>query len=286
MTSTELSTNVRESLQAKGGKRASRELYRNTSAQWTSAGSAQSVQARRLSRHVNWSATIERAVVEVLSFDAESDISVPLQYVEDPSCCSRLCTCCRQFFLGDDPAPPQYGRSQTLTNLANARPLKDGTCWKLNSGVDLGCTKNLADLQNWRRRRFFMQRSEGKLALLYISEKDDGTMQLGCILDDLKVKQPAAIQEMPIIQMTPLDTYVKMEIARNLHEYDLAFAEKEKYYTNEAYVEDIPESLYPVEIKWKDSSKQQQVVCIAFDTVKERKVWLNSMRMAMNMLGI
>lgn len=275
MATTELS-NLRQSL--KSANRSSREIQRSSIDR-----------PGRISHHVNWSATIEKAVVEVLSFDAESDVGVPLSFVEEPpeGCCGRLCSCCRQFFCGEDPTPrPTLGRSPTLVNLANARPLKDGLCWKLNSGVDLGCTKNLADLQNWRRRRFFMQRSDYKLALLYISEKDDGMMQLGCILDDLKVKQPAAIQEMPTIQMTMLEEDIQMQIATNLHEYDICFAEREKYYTNQEYLEDIPEALHPVAISWKDSSKEQQSLCIAFDDVKDRKVWLNSMKMAMNMLGI
>lgn len=246
----------------------------------------------RLSVHVRWQA-IDGACAEVLSFEAEPDIGVPLSFAsgeqppeDDEGCCERYCWLCAG--LRDFWRERQERRSaEEVEAFAFGRPLKDGLLWKLNSDVDTD-VEQMQDWTSWRCRHFFMSRSEGKLGLLYISEKQNGYMQLGAILHDFRDSRHneiAGLKEIEPVSLIPMSTQSTLRLGKTLHDYDLAFSEKEMYSTDEQYVREIPDKLYVIEITWKDYNKKSHTLHVGAKTSKDRVIWLKSMRIAMGLGG-
>merc|ERR1712224_446960 len=109
-----------------------------------------------------------------------------------------------------------------------------------------------------------------------MSEKENGTMQLGAILNDQE-DNAADIQQLASVAMVPLDAEALYQMSCNLHEYDLAFA-KAIYRTDEEYKAEIPQTIHPVSISWKDDRKRPQCLVLAMSSSKERTLWLRAIR--------
>lgn len=251
---------------------------------------------RRQSLHVRWQA-IDGACAEVLSFEAHPDVGVTISFSSsqapseerEEGSCGRCCCLCKGLF-SSAPQPGPAGRASVLEveSFAMGRPLKDGLLWKLNSDIETGDEAKLADWTSWRCRQFFMSRSVGKLGLLYISEKQNGFMQLGALLNDSRDRahpELAIVRELPVVSLEPLSAEETLQLGKTLHDYDLAFAEQELYSTDEQYVREIPDKLWPILIAWKDKHKKDFTLCLGAKNSKERVIWMKSMKIAMGLSG-
>lgn len=259
------------------------------------AGPQNSKEPPARQKSVRW-AIIDGACAEVLAFEPSPDVGVPVSFAssrsydenaDSPGLCSCICFCC--VTLKEVCFPP-VEVVDDLESFALGRPLKEGILWKLNSSVDREVDEGaqLNDLGSWRSRHFYMSRSEGKLGLLYISEKENGFMQLGALLQDFSAKsnkELAEIKELPTINITPISTQATLEMGKTLHAYDLAFSETEMYSTDEQYVREIPDKLFPIEIVWKDNANKQHNLILGAKNTKDRVIWVKSMRIAMGLCG-
>lgn len=221
------------------------------------------IDRKREKKKVNWNA-IDGACAEILQIEeSRPDISVVIRN-----------------FNQDEGRIEAPEIDVEVDGFGEGRALKDGLVWKLNADVQPTSEDTMGKLSSWRRRRLVLQRCQGKLGLLYISEKENGTMVLGAILQDAKNGRVASVRELPSIRLEPLDSAALYKLSRNLHEYDLAFA-CEKYRTDEEYEKEVPHTMQPITISWVDDAERPHRLVIGLPLSKERASWLKTMKDSM-----
>lgn len=209
---------------------------------------------------------IDGACAEIVTMEARAswkpEDSVKLTFIESPtggkctSAVTRLCNTitepCRNMMIPRECRPEMYGY-----------------LWKLNSSADQG-RKGLARMDSWRRRLFFLKESQGKLALTYISEKENGVMQLACILSGRAAA--ATVSAVPPVDLDPIPAQELRGICVQLHQYDLAFAENMVCSESE-YEDQVPRKFYAFSIKWTDASNIERKLVLSSPSEGEALSW-------------
>merc|ERR1711870_44131 len=119
---------------------------------------------------------VEQACVEIMKYKVSTvddefgaeDTHVKLSFCEEePSFCTK---CWHLWCAGDD----------DMLDVEEAHTWMEVTLWKLNSSADLEADG--PDILSWRRRLFYLQEYDNKLAMMYTSEKENGSLHLGCMV--------------------------------------------------------------------------------------------------------
>jgi hypothetical protein len=145
-----------------------------------------------------------------------------------------------------------------------------GYLWKLNSDAD-DTEECLRLIKNWRRRLFFLKESKGKQAMTYISEKENGVMQLACILTGRNTT--ATVSAVPPVQLDDIDDSSRRALQVAMHTYDLAFAENMVCPTEADYADQVPRRFYAFSVKWKDATNVERTLTLASPSEGEALSW-------------
>lgn len=136
----------------------------------------------------------------------------------------------------------------------HSRTAYDGYLWKLNSDKH---EEDMGNVMSWRRRQFYLQRNHDKLALMYTSEKENGVLQVSCLLataegagghlqenaKEVAVGEVSAkVQLLKVQPCTPMTEEIKNRVVNDLQTYDTAFGQKRFDYD---YERDLPTQFHP-----------------------------------------
>merc|ERR1712216_491948 len=113
--------------------------------------------------------------------------------------------------------------TEQATEFDAGKVLREGLAWKLNSDIDWTEASALSNPDDWRRRDFTLRRldKEGRGALLYVSEKNDGIMELAAILQKDKKAKPAKFESLPPATVAEMDAQKGRKVAARMYNYDL-----------------------------------------------------------------
>merc|ERR1712217_174132 len=127
--------------------------------------------------------------------------------------------------------------------------------------------------------RFFLMRDrEGKIGMMYVSEKNDGEMTLACALGVLGMKVTVDDTQPPV-ELDPLTPRTQFWAKQSLQTYDVAFNfEKKLRKEIEVYANLIPSTLYPFLIIWRDSSEVEHQLVLAAQDQEIKQMWVNYIR--------
>lgn len=213
------------------------------------------------SRRVTWR-EINGACAEVMQFEvADPSASCSLHRVgqqDSQRCSSAICAYFKELWnvIRNTPEEPEE------------RPDLSGYLWKLNADVEDDLDQ-LANIRNWRRRLFFLRLAQGRLALTYISEKENGMLHLACIFDP----DPASVTELPRISVSPITQEALHNLGNNMRQYDLAFVDF-SVFDEATYEEQAPQQLFPFKVVWKDQRSTEHSLLLATQSVFHRTTWL------------
>jgi len=152
-----------------------------------------------------------------------------------------------------------------------------GYLWKLNNTADCNSKEALADLKNWRRRIYVHRTNRRERVLAYISEKDDGSDKVACVLRNTRRKfGSVAVQAGPIVQLRELGRAERRRIVEDIQTYDTAFADLVGLRvpsSAEECEEDVPRRLYPLTFSWDYGGAKKSFV-VAATSQESRREWL------------
>jgi len=141
-------------------------------------------------------------------------------------------------------------RCRRLLSSATARPeevvtIMRGYFWKFNTGVELS-SESLGKLANWRRRIFCLQRKSATTVITYLSEKENGVLQLACVVQGAHFhicpwRQTCRVSRLPEpgVELEVPESS-REELYDSMRQYDVAFAGKAM---SSSYASLIPERL-------------------------------------------
>mmetsp|Transcript_21127 Transcript_21127/g.48285 ORF Transcript_21127/g.48285 Transcript_21127/m.48285 type:complete len:295 (-) Transcript_21127:122-1006(-) len=230
---------------------------------------------RQRKLQVTWD-KVDGACAELLLFQANKpDAGVPLQQ-QDPepespgfftvvcSTVSDFCSALRDLCCAlDDDEDDEQGRMK-------------GDLWKLNSGP-ASTMEGLNSLENWRRRLFCLLRSQGRIVLTYISEKENGMVHLASVLLD-NWGAIAEVEALPTVDMEPLSEESMKAVQFNLQDYDIAFVQPRRRRMDDYYRSMVPKRLYPFAIRWTDAEGVKRSTVLATHQRFYRNDWLQAIR--------
>lgn len=201
--------------------------------------------------------TLAQACAEVLTYQVSEDSQAGGEsYVKlfddasESSCCRR---CVRMLFPMFDLDDPSFVSEEIEDH---SHTWMQVPLWKMNSDVDFDT--GAADILNWRYRHFVMQECKSQLAMMYTSEKDNGSLHLGCVLYKDGEVVPWEIARKVTLNESDEDTQAK--VIRSMEEYDIAFSTRQHkaYYTTM-----VPAFLYPLKITWSDKMGVERQLVLA-----------------------
>lgn len=116
-----------------------------------------------------------------------------------------------------------------------------GYFWKFNTGVELS-SESLGKLANWRRRIFCLQRKSATTVITYLSEKENGVLQLACVVQGAHFhicpwRQTCRVSRLPGVELEVPESS-REELYDSMRQYDVAFAGKPM---SSSYASLIPE---------------------------------------------
>eukprot|EP00929_Paragymnodinium_shiwhaense_P124317 TRINITY_DN9952_c0_g1_i1.p1 TRINITY_DN9952_c0_g1~~TRINITY_DN9952_c0_g1_i1.p1 ORF type:complete len:317 (-),score=45.01 TRINITY_DN9952_c0_g1_i1:320-1270(-) len=211
---------------------------------------------RRLSKAVSW-VDIDGSCEEIFKFEVIS-----------PDACARL----NGELVGGSgraaavPRPRRAGLTSCFDICAEcfkperAALVRQGRLWKLNHEES-----KMEDLQSWRRRLFFLRRTSKDAAFVYISEKEDGSVILACLLHG-KGRKPGAvkIEELDPVRIDRVSKATKEWVTTAVTQYELAFSLDLGLNPLEEMADfEVPSMLYPISLSWEQTvkTKQGEEVC-------------------------
>lgn len=186
---------------------------------------------------------------------------------------TSVCTCWSGLMASMRPSPGSASRHRTraLQTQSNLGPRKEGLLWKLNSDAGLQLS-DLADLGNWRRRKFVLGQSSGSQrvpAMFYLSEKANLEKRLACILGE-----SSRYQVLSPVRLESLSTEATMKIRNSTHFYDLAIGQAPK---KSAVCDEIaPTHLFPLVLQCKNERMRQHILIVATPSEAARKDWVDA----------
>merc|ERR1712032_1368497 len=126
-----------------------------------------------------------------------------------------------------------------------------------NSDVDI--TEAGQNILNWRRRYFYLQEYGDQLALMYTSEKNNGTLHLGCIVS-AGGKDLSTRTALPGVKLGPIAKDDKKKLILAMKEYDLAFSCEQ---SKDFYEDTVPQELFPFAIEWETKRGKKKRMVLA-----------------------
>ncbi|CAE7770926.1 unnamed protein product [Symbiodinium sp. CCMP2592] len=157
-----------------------------------------------------------------------------------------------------------------------------GHMWKLNNNVE-PTAQNLRQISSWRRRLFLIEDGEGGVAMMYLSEKEDGLMVPGAMLRGRKkgTKSTAKLQKieaLPEVVLDPVADDMMYSTMNNIKQYEIAF-----FGGQGLNVKTLPEKLYPMRLRWTDGAGKEQQIMVASPEDVSRKAWMVVIRTSAGM---
>jgi hypothetical protein len=174
------------------------------------------------------------------------------------------------------------GCFQFLNDLGAAPSPEDGNTgwvgylWKLNSGVGES-PEELADMENWRRRQFFIRdhRVEGRM-LAYVSEKNGGSLQVCALLSGRGCA--TTVKQLPLIKLPENSEAQASHIRIQMMDYDCAVKYCDPRGTTDAdYAQDVPTQLFPCAIEWRDAQGDVHHTVVADVVQDDMRTWVEYM---------
>jgi len=173
---------------------------------------------------------------------------------------------------------------------AQSAVVQHGLVWKLRR-KPWYTLEHWKDIENWRRRDFFIKKTASnpsRVGILFVSEKDNGTMKVLATLkissdDGREFGKTAELEENDEVVFPPHDKSKLDSLCSDLYTYDLELG-KRKYKRPELYNVEVPNSLWPLSIKWENRDTNEVTTdVIGFREKAERKNWMNQLRESLGM---
>jgi len=159
-----------------------------------------------------------------------------------------------------------------------------GHLWKLNHDAE----NDMEDIRSWRRRLFFLRKCEQQTAFMYISEKDDGSVVLSCLLRGHgRESGDVCTEELDTVELPRISNADKNWAINNMHSYELAFTIDHGVTPLDEMDAQVPRMLYPISLSWEepsgdgssvDSEERYRKVVVAATSEVARKRWLNALK--------
>lgn len=231
--------------------------------------------ARRELRHDD----LEAAAVQLVRLAQKNTKVLPVDLpAERPAgLLGSLGSCCLTVCQSMPCVPRQDSHSQMTRRRKTA--YESGFLWKLNSGMDLssedGTASRTTHLKSWRRRLFFVLEPKqhlGDVAVVYISEKENGQVHLVALLAFQGVLR-SSVEELPPITVNALGKDSKFWSMSAMKQYDVALLAPSGLAADEDYEPEVPAELFPFAITWEDSAGAAQRCVLAGATAEERHRW-------------
>eukprot|EP00747_Dinoflagellata_sp_TGD_P186101 gnl/TRDRNA2_/TRDRNA2_42970_c0_seq1.p1 gnl/TRDRNA2_/TRDRNA2_42970_c0~~gnl/TRDRNA2_/TRDRNA2_42970_c0_seq1.p1 ORF type:complete len:319 (+),score=49.29 gnl/TRDRNA2_/TRDRNA2_42970_c0_seq1:86-958(+) len=253
--------------------------------------------------HVTWRDEVEGQITRLLSFsEASPHNSVPVASLPAfsealnkktvTSCLTGCWDLIKEFFvvgltpLPSDESPRKKKDERKRHEFSRwGRNEFEGALWKFrHRGSLTHSTEDEPTLQestcvaSWRERLFFLRWWEGRLALIYISEKDNGKLCLACILKG--AYQVAVVKKLQPVELKSLTGEEEYEVLNNMRLYNIAFkmptVGKHALRNRSSYEPVVPEKLYPILVRWVDDHGAEQLLVFAANSETARDKWLRT----------
>lgn len=179
---------------------------------------------------------------------------------KDSSCCFAFL---REIFM-----PPDDSLGGTLGNY--------GYLWKYASNR-AESPEELVNMNNWRRRLCFLRDHQvhGRI-LAYISEKEDGSLQVAAVLSSHR--KVARLHRLPVSRIKALSDPDRLKVQKDLRDYDVAFRHEDpRGKHDEDYMVDVPSQLHPCAIEWEDTMGEMHRVLLADSDPEILNRWMTYM---------
>lgn len=194
------------------------------------------------------------------------------------NCCSG-CAC----GAGDAGKAGDAAESSSRKTMRGGRrkssPSKDGLVfrqgylWKVNHEVcDDATLKQLANVRNWRRRNFYVVQNGEELVMVYISEKENGHLQLGVTFD---ASTKVEVAPDPVLLGT-ISQGTQDWARTGQQQYDIAFMGEKSMKMPSDY--EVPSELYIITIHWQDRDEVKHKLILGTDLQTDRDKWLRMLR--------
>lgn len=137
--------------------------------------------------------------------------------------------------------------------------------------------EELANMKNWRRRLFFLRDHQdlGRM-LAYISEKEDGSLQVAAVLSSQG--RVASLHRLSGSRVSALNNSDRLKVQKDLRDYDTAFRyEDPRGKHDEDYLVQIPSQLHSCAIEWEDTSGEKHRVVVADSDPGVLDRWMSCM---------
>jgi len=171
------------------------------------------------------------------------------------------------------------GRRPLRGTKVKDQPGLQGYLWKLNRDESNEPATDPASIRSWRRRLFMMRFTEGRLCLMYLSEKHDGLMSLACSLDGPEAA--GCVRELPAVELEPMSPDTRYWARSNLQQYNVAFGfdtTSGKQRPMEEYEKYLPPRLCPFAISWRDAQGMEQRLVVATPEQGATSQWVQSIK--------
>jgi len=198
-------------------------------------------------------------------------------FEQGKSCCALTQMFCLECFASPATNNRRKKKKKTVPGI-------QGHLWKLNSEIDFDIDEapeaaEVRDLKSWRRRYFLCKDRSDKIAVMYVSEKNDGEMTLACALGIIgtKVSVKETTSPIELDAITPETLYWAKG---SLKSYDVAFGFDNKVGKKDlsAYDELVPQRLYPFIIAWRDDQALDHQLVLAAATEEIRVMWASHIK--------
>jgi len=161
----------------------------------------------------------------------------------------------------------------------HSRTAFDGYLWKLGSSRR---DEDWSDVTCWRRRQFYLQRQEDRLALMYTSEKENGVLQVSCMLASRdargKPKTAATVQALRGVSSKALQEDEKQRTVGDLRIYDTAIGQKRYDYD---YERDLPAEFHPFDIQWFNDEGKPERIVLSGGNQRTSERWVSALTKAL-----
>jgi hypothetical protein len=171
-----------------------------------------------------------------------------------------------------------------FSDLTHGRTVYEGNLWKLNTGV--GAEEALRDVRQWRRRQFFLQKTQNKLTMLYTSEKENGAFQHACNLaskieTSTDLQKVGKVQSWKVVSVEALDDKSRNKVLNDLATYDTAFGVRKEPHE---YEREIPTQMHPFIVDWIDDDNEKKQLVLAGSSARITERWIQAIERSIKQL--
>jgi len=234
----------------------------------------------------------EMEVREFVTLSSRVSSMAPSQIIcqqEEERCCliqwcMDLCDRLRGQPQEEDDMLDEESTETNGFDLMRSRTTYDGYLWKLGSsrrGDDWG------NLLSWRRRQFYLTRDKEALALMYNSEKENGVLQISCMLaskDSLgNPNEAAKVRWLDRTLVKPMEDDIKERVISDLQFYDTAINQMRVAYD---YSRDVPTEIHPFAIEWFNEDGESEQIILTGGNERTSKRWMFALTKSLQQIAI